>query len=79
MGVTQWLGMGLPVSPVFIGSVGAAIAYQVGPPATVATFDFAYVGFATVWGMVFFAESPDTVTIAGMLLIVSAGILAVRR
>ena len=79
MGATQWPGMGLLVAAVIIGSVGAAIAYQVGPPATVATFDFAYVGFATVWGMVFFAESPDSVTIAGMLLIVSAGILAVRR
>jgi drug/metabolite transporter (DMT)-like permease len=79
MGATQWLGMGLLVAAIIIGSVGAAFAYQVGRPATVATFDFAYVGFATVWGMIFFAESPDSVTIAGMLLIVSAGILAVRR
>jgi drug/metabolite transporter (DMT)-like permease len=62
-----------------IGSIGAAVAYQSGPPAIVAAFDFAYVGFATVWGVLFFAEVLDPITIVGMLLIVASGILAVRR
>jgi drug/metabolite transporter (DMT)-like permease len=62
-----------------IASVGVAIAYQVGPPAIIAAFDFAYVGFAALWGIVIFAEVPGITTIAGMLLIVAAGILAVRR
>ncbi|MBT7648600.1 MAG: DMT family transporter, partial [Rhodospirillaceae bacterium] len=64
---------------VIIGSVGAAIAYQVGPPTIVATFDFAYVGFAAIWGFVFFAEVPGAVTVAGMILIVVAGLLVTRR
>jgi drug/metabolite transporter (DMT)-like permease len=79
MGKTEWLSMTLLAAAVIIGSVGAAIAYQVGPPATVATFDFVYVGFAGVWGVLFFAEVLDSVTITGMALIVAAGVLAVRR
>ena len=79
MGATQWLAMALLGGAVIIGSVGAAIAYQVGPPATVAAFDFAYVGFAALWGILFFDEVPDAVTLGGMALIVVAGLLAVRR
>lgn len=79
MGAMQWLAMALLGVAVIIGSVGAAIAYQVGPPATVAAFDFAYVGFAALWGILFFDEMPDAVTLGGMALIVVAGLLAVRR
>ena len=79
MGKSEWLTMALLAAAVIIGSVGAAIAYQLGPPATVATFDFAYVGFAGLWGVLFFAEGLDGVTLIGMALIVSAGILAARR
>lgn len=78
MGKTEWLIMALLAAAVIIGSVGAAIAYQVGPPVTVATFDFAYVGFAGLSGVLFFAEVLDDVTITGMLLIIAAGVLAVR-
>lgn len=62
-----------------IGSVGAAIAYQNGPPAMIGAFDFAYVGFAVLWGVIFFAEVPDMVSALGMLLIAGAGILALRQ
>jgi drug/metabolite transporter (DMT)-like permease len=79
MGKSEWLTMALLAAAVIIGSVGAAIAYQLGPPATVATFDFAYVGFAGLWGVLFFAEVLDGVTLIGLMLIVAAGILAVRR
>ena len=79
MGRTEWLSMALLAGAMIIGSIGAAIAYQAGPPATVATFDFAYVGFAGVWGIVFFAEVLDAVTIGGVMLIIAAGVLAVRR
>ena len=79
MGAMQWLAMALLGVAVIIGSVGAAIAYQVGPPATVAAFDFAYVGFAALWGILGFNEMPDALTLGGMALIVVAGLLAVRR
>ncbi len=79
MGTMEWLAMAMLGVAIIIGSVGSAIAYQVGPPGTVAAFDFAYVGFAALWGILFFGEVLDGVTIGGMALIVVAGILAVRR
>lgn len=75
----QWLAMALLTAAVLIGSIGAAIAYQVGPPSIVATFDFAYVAFAAAWGFIVFAETPDRLTLLGMALIVGAGVLALRR
>jgi drug/metabolite transporter (DMT)-like permease len=79
LGVAEWLTMGFLAASGLIGGIGAAFAYQVGPPATVATFDFAYVGFAVLWGVLFFAEVLDGVTLTGMALIIVAGVLAVRR
>lgn len=55
------------------------IAYQLGPPSVLGTVDFAYVGFAALWGFILFAEVPDKVTLMGMILIVSAGVPAVKR
>lgn len=79
MGMNEWLAMGLLSTAIIVGSVGAAIAYQAGPSAIVATFDFSYVVFAAGWGLLFFAEVPDPITVIGIGLIVSAGMLAVRR
>jgi drug/metabolite transporter (DMT)-like permease len=79
MGPNEWLAMGLLATAVIIGSVGAAIAYQVGPSSIVATFDFSYLAFAAVWGFLFFAEVPDAITVVGIIMIAGAGILAVRR
>ena len=62
-----------------MASVGTAVAYQSAPASTVGTFDFAYVGFALIWGAVFFAERPDAIALVGIALIVVAGLLAVRR
>ncbi|WNJ95728.1 DMT family transporter [Vibrio ruber] len=63
---------------ILIGSTGAAYAYQKGRPATIATFDFAYVAFATMGGILMFGEHPTFRGLAGITLIVVAGILAVR-
>lgn len=59
-----------------IGSVGAAIAYQKGPPATVAAFDYSFLVFSIMWGVVFFAEFPGAVGVIGIVLIVAAGFAA---
>ncbi|MDP3340625.1 DMT family transporter [Frigidibacter sp.] len=79
MGMAEWLSMALLAAALLIGSIGAAIAYQNGPPAVIGAFDFAYVAFAVLWGVVFFADVPDLTSAAGMALIVGAGILSLRQ
>ncbi|WP_417844322.1 DMT family transporter [Thalassospira sp.] len=64
---------------ILIGSVGAAIAYQRGAPATVAAFDYSYLLFSTVWGVAWFGEWPGLFTYLGFVLIIGAGFLAITR
>lgn len=54
-----------------------ARAYQIGAPATVAIFDYSYLGFAVLWGFVLLSEVPSPGTLAGIVLIAAAGILVV--
>ncbi len=79
MASDEWMSMALLATAILIGSVGAAVAYQNGPPAVIGTFDFAYVGFALMWGLVFFAEVPDLLSLVGIALIVTAGIMSLRQ
>lgn len=82
-----WIGLGgrefialvALAAAILIGSIFAAIAYQTAPSSTVATFDYSYLVFSVMWGIVFFAEVPDTLTIVGIAMIAAAGIFAVRR
>lgn len=79
MGSAEWMSMALLAAAILIGSVGAAIAYQKGPPSVIGIFDFAYVGFAVLWGLVIFAEVPDLISLTGIALIVVAGIMSLRQ
>lgn len=75
----QWYLMLLLTASILIASVGTAIAYQKAPIAIVGTFEFAYVGFAVLWGILFFDEQPDGLTLIGLALIIGAGVITVRR
>ncbi|SLN37640.1 EamA-like transporter family protein [Roseovarius albus] len=79
MGTTQWGVMAILGVALLIGSIGAVVGYQNGPPSLVGTFDFAYVGFAVMWGILLLGETPDPVSIVGMLMITGAGIMAMRQ
>ena len=79
MRVQEWSTIGLLSIAILIGSIGAAFAYQNGRPSTIATFDFAYVAFAVMWGIFFFDEYPNAAASAGILFIVVAGFLSVRQ
>jgi len=72
------MAMTILATVVIAGSYFAAIAYQNGPPALVSTFDYSYLAFSALWGFLFFAEIPDGFTICGMLMIVIAGLIALR-
>lgn len=74
IGITTALAMAT-----LIGSVGAAIAYQNGPPAMVAALDYSYLVFSLIWAVLFFGERPHLLTLAGIVVIAGAGILALPR
>lgn len=79
MGVQAWtLVVVLAVLIVGIG-LGLAAAYQVARPAVIATFDYSYLIFSSLFGYVLFAEVPDAATLVGMALIGGAGLLVIRR
>lgn len=59
-------------------SIGLARAYQSPRPQVIATFDYAYLIFAAFWGFVFFREVPGLWTVAGMALIIGAGVLVLK-
>jgi drug/metabolite transporter (DMT)-like permease len=79
MGAREWGVIALLAALIVIISAGVAKAYQSGPPAIIATFDYSYLVFAAFWSFVFFSEPPDALTITGMLLIAGTGLLIVRR
>ncbi len=74
----DWLLLALLGAMMVAYSMATARAYQVAPTALVATFDYAYLVFAALWGFLLFAEVPDEVTFLGMALIAIAGWLAIN-
>lgn len=54
-------------------------AYQAAPPPTVATFEYSYLVFVAIWDIVFFALMPSAPSLLGMVMIVCAGLLVIRR
>ena len=69
MGLREWGVMALlgVLSAAYF--TGVARAYQIAPPSIIATFDYAYLVSAALWGFVFFSETPDLFTLVGMILI----------
>ncbi len=76
MWLEEWRAMAILAIAILVGSAGAAIAYQRGPASIVASFDFAYVAFAVVWGLLLFGETPSASITTGIALIVGGGLLA---
>ncbi|MDH3694855.1 MAG: DMT family transporter [Gammaproteobacteria bacterium] len=75
----EWSAMCVLAIIIVTGSVFAAVAYQNGPSSLVATFDYSYLAFSVLWGFLVFAEVPDLLTVIGMIMIVCAGLIAVRE
>lgn len=74
MGPSDWR-MIASLAGLMIGiGVGLARAYQSPQPQIIATFDYAYLVFATFWGYTIFGEIPDVWTTVGIMLIALAGL-----
>lgn len=76
---TGWLVMGVLAAIIILGSLFAAIAYQRGPPSIIATLDYSYLIFSALWGIIIFAETPDALTVFGMMLITGSGVIAIKK
>ena len=79
MGVSEWVLVILLAVLVVIIGMSVAGAYQSAPPTTVATFDYCYLIFMAFWDYLIFDTPPNQNTIIGIVLIITAGILIVRR
>lgn len=78
VGMNEWLLLiALVGFTVSIGMMLAA-AYKMAPPATIATFEYSYLVFVAVWDILFFDLTPTPFSLAGMAMIVLAGILVMR-
>lgn len=78
MGYRNWQVI-LILAGLMVGiSVGLARAYQSPHPQVIATFDYAYLPFAALWGFAFFDDIPDFWTVLGMMLIGIAGLVVLR-
>lgn len=64
---------------IIIGATASAFAYQSAPPALIGVFDYAYLALAALWGFLVFAETPDAIGIAGMVMIIGAGFVVLKR
>ena len=56
-----------------------AMAYQVAPPPTIATFEYSYIVFVALWDIVFFGIAPTVFSVTGIVMIIGAGVLVMRR
>ncbi|MDZ4737259.1 MAG: DMT family transporter [Rhodospirillaceae bacterium] len=75
MDLTDWTIMAAFGIVMVAITAGVAKAYQSGPSAIVGTFDYSYLAFVSLWGVLFFSERLDAPIATGILLIVAAGLL----
>ena len=61
-----------------VGTVLLTNAYRVARAATVTPFEYTGMLWAPLWGFLFFSEVPRATTVAGAVVIVVAGLLALR-
>ncbi|QJQ96324.1 MULTISPECIES: DMT family transporter [Halomonadaceae] len=79
LGLREWgllIVLGLLIVVV---SIAVARAYQAAPAPLVGAFDYGYLPFAGLWGLVLFAEVPDAATLTGMTLVAVAGMLVFQQ
>lgn len=76
---TDWLVLLLLAGLAIVIGMMLAGAYQAAPPALVSTFEYSYLAFVALWDILVFGLSPGWASVTGMILIVLAGLLALKR
>lgn len=76
LGLRDW-GLLFLLAALMVGiGLSLAAAYKIAQPAVIASFDYSYLIFATLFGMLLFAETPEISTLLGMVMIASAGLIS---
>lgn len=73
-----WIIIGILAVLMIVSAFLLVKAYQLTAPNIVATFDYSYLVFAVIWGVIIFSEVPDIFTLVGMALIAGAGMLSAK-
>jgi len=79
VGLTDWLVLMLLAGFAIVNGMLLAGAYQAAPPSIVSTFEYCYLVFVAIWDIMFFGIAPTAASVSGMVLIVVAGLLVLRR
>ncbi len=79
VGPSEWMILGFLAALSVVIYILLAGAYQAAPPSTVATFEYSYLVFVVIWDAVVFAILPNGTSLAGMVMIIGAGLLVLRR
>jgi len=58
-----------------LGQFAITNAYKFAPAKSLSVFDYMQVVFATVWGLLFFKEVPEALSIVGYALIIGVAVL----
>lgn len=77
--VGDWLVLLLLAGFAIVIGMMLAGAYQAAPPAIISTFEYSYLVFVAVWDILFFGTAPTVASVLGMVMIVGAGLLVLRR
>jgi len=77
-GIDTWLFVGLGFNSAIIG-YSLSAAYRLADAATVAPFEYVGLPLAIFWGWAIFGELPDPIVVAGIVLILGAGLFVFLR
>ena len=78
LALEDWALAGLLGALLALVAVAVAAAYRLAPTPLIGVFDTSYLGFAMLWGVVFFAEIPGPHALLGIALIGLGALLATR-
>lgn len=79
VGTLEIIALIILATTILVGNIFGAIGYQIASPHIVAPFDYFYLIFSVLWGVMFFSEFPNMTTLIGMVLITSAGLITLRQ
>ena len=62
-----------------IGQYGVSFAYKYAAAKNISVFDYSQVLFSGIFGFIFFNELPDLQSIIGYIIVISVGVILVRK